>query len=682
MQRSGAKAAILAALLAMAVALFVAPGAGAAVTLPEKFEDQTVWGGLNKPMIVKFAPDGEVFVGEKGGQIWVYENVDDKTPELFANLAKPVYDYEDHGLLGMAIDPLWALGQRYVYVLYTYNHKLAYKGTQSPQVADPRAEPLAWPEYKGPEGSFEEDKCPEGEEVNEHKIPKEELGCEVSGLVVKLKADPAGSHAEPSAAAPEEEVLLEGWCQQATTHSVGDLGFGPEGALYVSGGEGAMYSEADYGQFGNPCQDPVEESGGEVVRLTALGGSLRSQSVMRNHSLANHPTLLSGAVLRVNPNTGQGLPGNPFYSSSEPNAKRIVAFGFRQPWRFTIDQRLGELYVSNVGNGSFEEIERLTLGSSAPYNGGWPCYEGGENGKPVRNYGYAGEFPPGTPNPSIQYCIDQYEAENNGNQETETPFYSYPHNGPAVPGDQCYQGKPLATDVSGNVFNEGTAYSRAYHDAFFFSDAIRGCIYVMQSGSDGKPDPETGTTFLSGVERFSFPAVDMEQGPEGNIFYVQLFEKFGNGPGSVHRIVYTGTSEGEEIEREEREQREREEKEQREREEREARERKEREERERKEKESTPPVTPTPPPTYAPPQIKKRPGKTTTQLSAKFVFAGQGGTKFRCKLDGKGFSSCRSPRTYKNLKVGKHSFRVYSADPAGNRLSANRVFTWNIVPRS
>jgi hypothetical protein len=675
MRRSGAKAAILAALMAMAVALFAAPGAGAAVTLPEKFEDQTVWSGMNKPMIVKFAPDGEVFVGEKGGKIWVYENVNDKAPELFANLAKPVYDYEDHGLLGMAIDPLWGLGQRYVYVLYTYNHKLAYKGTQSPQVADPRAEPLAWPNYKGPPGSFEEDKCPEGEEVNEHLKSKEELGCEVSGLVVKLKADPAGNHAEPSAEAPEEEVLLEGWCQQATTHSVGDLGFGPEGALYVSGGEGAMYSEADYGQFGNPCEDPVEyESPGVVRRLTALGGSLRSQSVMRNHSLANHPTLLSGAVLRVNPNTGKGLPGNPFYSSGEPNAKRIVAFGFRQPWRFTIDQRLGELYVSNVGNGSYEEIERLTLGSSAPYNGGWPCYEGGENGKPARNYGYAGEFPPGTPDPSIQYCIDQYEAEDNGDQQTETPFYSYPHNGPAVPGDLCYHGSPLATDVSGNVFNEGTAYSRAYHDAFFFSDAIRGCFYVMQSGPDGKPNPETATTFLSSTEKFSFPGVDMEQGPEGNIFYVQLFEKFGNGAGSVHRIVYTGTSEGEEIEREEREQREGEE--------REAREHKEREERERKEKESTSPVTAPPPPaTYTRPQIKKRPGKKTTKRWAKFVFSGQGETKFRCKIDGKGFSSCRSPRTYKHLKVGKHSFRVYAADSAGSRLSANRVFTWHIVSK-
>ncbi|MBS1886752.1 MAG: PQQ-dependent sugar dehydrogenase [Actinobacteria bacterium] len=658
MPRHPARAALLAALLAIAVALFAAPGASAEVALPEKFEDQTVWSGLNQPTIVKFAPNGEVFVGEKGGKILVYENVNDKTPEVFANLAKPAYDYEDHGLLGLAIDPLFSLGRPYVYALYTFNHKLANPGAQEPQGFEPRTQEPAWPSA---EPNFEHDKCENSEKAREeHKI--ENPGCEASGVLVKLKANPAGTEAEPSAAEPKEEVLLEGWCQQATTHSVGDLGFGPEGDLYVSGGEGAMYSEADYGQFGNVCEDPVkyeeyEPGKFQVERLTALGGSLRSQSVMRNHSLPNHPTLLSGAILRINPDTGEGVPGNPFYSSTEKNAKRIVGFGFRQPWRFSIDQRLGELYVSNVGNGSYEEIERLTLGSSAPFNGGWPCYEGGENGKPVKNLVYAGQ-----PFPSIQYCIDQYEAEEHGTQETETPFYSYHHNGPAVPGDRCYHGTPLATDVSGNAFNEGTAYSKEYHHAFFFSDAIRGCIYVMQSGAGGKPNPATATTFLSDTEPYAFPAVDMEQGPEGNIFYVQLF-----GPGhlgSVHRIVYTGTSERDEIEKEERE-------------------RKEREERERKEREPKPePPPPTPPATYNPPQIKQRPAKSTTKRYAKFAFTGPGETRFRCKLDGKSFTSCRSPKTYKNLKPGKHSFRVYAADAAGNRLSANRVFSWKIVAKS
>ena len=64
-----------------------------------------------------------------------------------------------------------------------------------------------------------------------------------------------------------ENVLIEDWCQQFSSHSLGSLIFGPEGALYVSGGEGASFKSGspDYGQFGgtngpttpvNPCGDP------------------------------------------------------------------------------------------------------------------------------------------------------------------------------------------------------------------------------------------------------------------------------------------------------------------------------------------------------------------------------------------------------------------------------------------
>ena len=40
-----------------------------------------------------------------------------------------------------------------------------------------------------------------------------------------------------------EDVLVEDWCQQFSSHSIGDLQFGPEGALYASGGEGASFSD-------------------------------------------------------------------------------------------------------------------------------------------------------------------------------------------------------------------------------------------------------------------------------------------------------------------------------------------------------------------------------------------------------------------------------------------------------
>ena len=66
-----------------------------------------------------------------------------------------------------------------------------------------------------------------------------------------------------------EQVLIEDWCQQFPSHSIGSLTFGPDGALYVSGGDGASFNVADYGQSGgtrrrsptpmNPCGDPPND---------------------------------------------------------------------------------------------------------------------------------------------------------------------------------------------------------------------------------------------------------------------------------------------------------------------------------------------------------------------------------------------------------------------------------------
>ena len=56
-----------------------------------------------------------------------------------------------------------------------------------------------------------------------------------------------------------EQVLIEDWCQQFPSHSIGTLEFGADGTLYVSGGDGASFNFVDYGQDGNPvnpCGDP------------------------------------------------------------------------------------------------------------------------------------------------------------------------------------------------------------------------------------------------------------------------------------------------------------------------------------------------------------------------------------------------------------------------------------------
>ena len=107
-----------------------------------------------------------------------------------------------------------------------------------------------------------------------------------------------------------EQVLIEDWCQQYPSHSIGSLAFGADGALYVSGGDGASFNFVDYGQDGapvNPCGDPPGGVGGTMTPPTAEGGALRSQDVRTT----SDPAGLDGTILRVDPATGAGLPDNP-----------------------------------------------------------------------------------------------------------------------------------------------------------------------------------------------------------------------------------------------------------------------------------------------------------------------------------------------------------------------------------
>ncbi len=84
--------------------------------------------------------------------------------------------------------------------------------------------------------------------------------CVVTGRLSRLQAS-------GNVMTGTEQVLIFDWCQQFASHSIGDLHFGQDGALYVTGGDGASYTAVDYGQFnGNPCADPALE-----------GGALRSQ---------------------------------------------------------------------------------------------------------------------------------------------------------------------------------------------------------------------------------------------------------------------------------------------------------------------------------------------------------------------------------------------------------------------
>ena len=450
-----------------------------AATLPPGFSESIVFSGLSAPTAVRFSPDGRVFVTEKSGLIKVFASFSATTPTVFHDLRTNVHNFWDRGLMGIELHPNFPTVPS-VYVIYTYD-----KDPTNAQV--PR-----W----GTAGATS-DGCPTPPGATSD-------GCVVSGRVSRLEAA-SGSNLSTGT----ESVLVEGWGQQYPGHSMDTVMFGPDGALYASAGDGASFTFADYGQDGNPLNplgDPPVGIGGLQTPPRAEGGATRSQSLRR----VSGPAVLTGTLIRIDPFTGAGLSDNPLFSSPDLNARRIVGYGFRNPFRFTFRPGTNELWVGDVGWNSWEEIDRIPNPLTAPVrNFGWPCYEG-----PAPQAGYQGL--------GLNICQSLYTSGS-----ATPPYFAYRLSEKVVAGETCPIG---SSSIAGLAFNQGGTYPASYQGALFFADYSRSCIWSMFPGANGLPDPATRATFAAGVAG----PVDLQIGPGGDLFYVDF-----NG-GTIRRIRYAG----------------------------------------------------------------------------------------------------------------------------------------------
>ena len=465
------------------VLTLLASAAGAA-NPPTGFQETIVFSGLSNPTQVRFLPDGRVLVAEKSGLIKMFASLTATTPTIVADLRTNVHNFWDRGLLGLAVDPDFA-NNGYIYVNYAYD--AAIGGTA--------------PRWGTPGNSSDGCPTPPGATTD---------GCVVSNRVSRMQI--------VNGVAGPEQVLIEDWCQQFPSHSAGTLAFGADGKLYVTGGEGASFNFVDYGQSGgtsgtpppvpkNPCGDPPAGVGGTEAPPSAEGGALRSQSLRRP---AGEPVLLSGALLRVDPATGAAPPDNPLFGSSDANAQRIVGFGLRNPFRFTIKPGTNEVYIGDVGWNTWEEINAVPnpLDPSVR-NFGWPGYEGAA---PHAGYQNAG----------LAQCSTLYSAGT-----ATPPLYTYNHTASVVAGDGCTTG---SSSIGGMAFYDGGDYPSNYQGALFFSDYSRKCIWVMFPDANGNPDPTNRLAWKSAAAG----PVDIQTGPNGDIFYVDF------DGGTVRRYSYLG----------------------------------------------------------------------------------------------------------------------------------------------
>jgi glucose/arabinose dehydrogenase len=477
-------AVILAVIL---VALLCPLKANAVATLPSGFQERVVFGGLSEPTNVEFSKDGRVFVAEKSGLIKVFDNLSDTTPTTFADLSTNVHNFWDRGMLGLALDPNFPTNP-YIYVLYTHD---APVGGTAPRWGKP--------------GDIS-DGCPDLPGATKD-------GCVVSGRLSRLQADLTTNKMVGT-----EKVLIENWCQQYPSHSVGSLAFGSDGALYVSGGDGASFGFADYGQGGgssgsptpkNPCGDPPGGAGATLTPPKAQGGALRSQDLRTS----TDPVTLDGTILRVDPSTGKALPNNPLSGNSDSNARRVIAYGLRNPFRFAMRPGTSEVWLGDVGWKKWEEIDRITSPTdSTVENFGWPCYEGRG-----RQAGYDAA--------SLNICENLYGQAN----AVKGPYYTYDHNAKVVSGETCGTGN---SSVTGLAFYKTGPYPNAYDGALFFSDYSRKCIWAMKKGTNGLPDTAKRSTFVASAAA----PIDLQIGPNGDLFYVDLTG------GTIRRIRYSAAN--------------------------------------------------------------------------------------------------------------------------------------------
>ncbi|MEJ8566601.1 PQQ-dependent sugar dehydrogenase [Elongatibacter sediminis] len=257
---------------------------------------------------------------------------------------------------------------------------------------------------------------------------------------------------DPNVAATTPTVLME-FNQDSTNHNGGDLHFGADGYLYIASGDGGGGNDTY-----NNAQN-VDTLKGKILRIDVDGSP-------------------SGELCGLSPAYGIP-PGNAFPGASD-GCDEILHMGLRNPWRFSFDAQTEELFIGDVGQGGWEEIDYAVAGASSQ-NFGWPCFEG------------TSEFRDDVVCPDPVAPIIEYQRLGFPNECSVVGGYVYRGPGAGLQGyyvfgDYCSariwvagrDGNTWSTEewtAASGVLNSITAFGQDEHCALYVADSDAGIIY-------------------------------------------------------------------------------------------------------------------------------------------------------------------------------------------------------------
>jgi glucose/arabinose dehydrogenase len=350
--------------------------------VPPGFTESVFAAGLSAPTAMALAPDGRVFVAEKGGTLRVVQNgAVLPTPFLTVN----VDTASERGLDGVALDPNFATNG-FVYVYYTSS----------------------------------------------------------TGPVNRVSRFTASAGDPNVAQTGSEQILLDNIPSTMGFHNGGALVFGGDGKLFVGVGDSGVSSNAQ----------SLSTYAGKVLRINP-----------------------DGTIPGDNPTTIAGL-------GAVPAATRAIwAAGLRNPFTMAVQPGTGQLFINDVGQSAFEEVDAGTAGA----NYGWPTTEGDFNQASFPNF--------------------------------TRPLYAYAH------GTGPLQGNSIA---GGAFYNPTSAsFPAGFVGDYFFGDFVAGRIFVR--------DAATGAVSVFANPTAGGGVVDLDVLPDGRLLCLSI------NTGKIFQIAATPT---------------------------------------------------------------------------------------------------------------------------------------------